>query len=183
MASGTSAIYSRVGCTPTVPEKPDRLAVGSRSLGKRSGGARRVLDSRKATPDLSAAFPVPSRPVRCWCRRPTLAHSTGGGSTGDIVYVNRPPRRCVVRPVRSRSCQSRLRTKPLGTGSQRGGAPSAPHSVAAKRHMATPSITRPEPLTWARRGLEVRPRETRLVAPANSDSGGDGLRLGLQASG
>lgn len=27
---------------------------------------------------------------------------------------------------------------------QTGGAPSAPHSVAAKRHMATPSITRPK---------------------------------------
>ena len=29
------------------------------------------------------------------------------------------------------------------SGSRRGGAHSAPHSVAAKRHMATPSITRP----------------------------------------
>ncbi len=29
------------------------------------------------------------------------------------------------------------------SSSRRGGAPSAPHSVAAKRHMAAPSITRP----------------------------------------
>jgi hypothetical protein len=29
------------------------------------------------------------------------------------------------------------------SSSRRGGAPSAPHSVAARRHMATPSITRP----------------------------------------
>ena len=60
---------------------------------------QRVLP-RESDTDLSAAFPLPSRPVRCWCRRPTSAHSTVLGPTGDIVYVNRPPRRCC-RPTRT----------------------------------------------------------------------------------
>ena len=36
-----------------------------------------------------------------------------------------------------------IRAASTRSSSKRGGAPSAPHSVAAKRHMATPSITRP----------------------------------------
>ena len=87
------ATLSSKGCTRPVPRfaptaaalaRFSSLALAVRPLPLIVGEAiwRGPESARfaKATPDLSAAFPLPSRPVRCWCRRPTLAHSTGGGS-------------------------------------------------------------------------------------------------------